>query len=115
MLKLGWSLLTLYDHWTFLGRSRYFKNGAPRTSYSRKSKLLPFPWWMLMMFKFDAKQIRVNSVSMVPWKLRSRWKNCVVLTHSMSFRVSHIFREGNGCTDTLANYAIHENGFTWWI
>lgn len=76
---------------------------------------LPFPWWMLMMFKFDAKQIRVNSVSMVPWKLRSRGKNCLVLTHSMSFRVSHIFREGNGCTDTLANYAIHENGFTWWI
>ena len=39
----------------------------------------------------------------------SRTKRCLscwALTRSMQFSISHIFREGNGCMDRLANYGV---------
>ncbi|KAG5046452.1 hypothetical protein JHK86_015858 [Glycine max] len=38
--------------------------------------------------------------------LGTRWLNCWALTRSMQFSISHIFREGNGCMDRLANYGV---------
>jgi len=36
------------------------------------------------------------------------------VTKSMNFIVSHIYREGNVCTDALANIGLNLNGFMWW-
>lgn len=44
-----------------------------------------------------------KSQDIVPWQLRNRWSNCLNITSSMNFIVSHIFREGNACADALAN------------
>lgn len=32
----------------------------------------------------------------------------------MQFYCSHIYREGNGVTDTLANIGLGFSDFTWW-
>ena len=47
----------------------------------------------------DAFAARTN----VPWKLRNRWNVCLNYCGKIRFRVTHIFREGNGCADKLAN------------
>lgn len=44
-----------------------------------------------------------HSFGIVPWRLRNRWRNCIHLTKRMSFVFSHIYREGNNCTDKLAS------------
>ncbi|GAU50480.1 hypothetical protein TSUD_409650 [Trifolium subterraneum] len=36
-----------------------------------------------------------KSSLLVPWDLSNRWRSCLLLTQSMNFIVSHIFREGN--------------------
>jgi len=51
---------------------------------------------------------------MIPWSLRNRWTNCLVLSKEMNFMVSHIFREGNGCADSLANFGLSCTKFVWW-
>src|ERR1044072_5737997 len=53
---------------------------------------------------------------MVPWALRNRWLNCLLTIRSMLFVVSHIFREGNTCADSLANVGLnsHVNLLVWW-
>ncbi|CAJ2673600.1 unnamed protein product [Trifolium pratense] len=50
----------------------------------------------------------------VPWKLRNRWFNCLELTKTMHFRVTHIYREGNCCADKMAALGINVDGFYWW-
>lgn len=52
--------------------------------------------------------------SLVPWKIRNRWKNCVHLSKCMFFQLSHIFREGNSCADKLANHGLSSLCYTWW-
>ncbi len=42
----------------------------------------------------------------VPWCLRNRWQNCLVRLRNMRFVVSHIYREGNACADSLANLGL---------
>lgn len=54
------------------------------------------------------------SLELIPWKLRTRWRNCLLLTRSMNFYVSHTFREGNSCVDKLASFGIASKCFTWW-
>lgn len=51
---------------------------------------------------------------LVPWKLKTRWLNCLALTRNMNFKVSHIFREGNCCADRLANHGLSILGCKWW-
>jgi hypothetical protein len=48
----------------------------------------------------------------IPFGLRNRWHNC---THG-GFQViaSHIFREGNGCADKLANHGHSILNVVWW-
>ncbi|RHN79171.1 putative ribonuclease H-like domain-containing protein [Medicago truncatula] len=47
-----------------------------------------------------------KSNSVVPWGLRNRWENCIHITHRMRFCASHIYREGNICADSLANFGL---------
>jgi hypothetical protein len=42
----------------------------------------------------------------VPWCLSNRWSNCLVLTRTMNFIVTYIFREGNSCAGSLANVGL---------
>jgi len=51
---------------------------------------------------------------MIPWALRNRWLNCIEITKGMNFIVSHIYREGNNCADSLANLGLGFDGFLWW-
>jgi len=52
--------------------------------------------------------------TIVPWNLCNRWCNCKKLTLSMNFVISHIFREGNQCVDSLANVGLSIQGlFSW--
>jgi len=47
-----------------------------------------------------------KSNTVVPWGLRNRWENCIHITHRMRFCASHIYREGNTCADSLANFGL---------
>jgi ribonuclease HI len=58
-----------------------------------------------------------KSTSTVPYSLRNRWNNCIFFLSRMNFFVSHIFREGNKCADTLANLGLSlppSSSHTWW-
>jgi len=59
---------------------------------------------VLLAFKF---------ISLVPWRIRTRWDNCLSLSRQMNFLVTHIFREGNCCADRLANIGMSCNSFLW--
>jgi ribonuclease HI len=47
-----------------------------------------------------------RKASLVPWKIRNRWNNCMHSITTMNFLISHIYRERNGCADTLANIGL---------
>jgi ribonuclease HI len=47
-----------------------------------------------------------SNLSLIPWSLRNRWMNCLLMTRSMIFFVSHVYREGNVCADVLANLGL---------
>ncbi|XP_024172314.1 uncharacterized protein LOC112178392 [Rosa chinensis] len=51
---------------------------------------------------------------LVPWRLRIAWSNCLFFTHTIHFRVSHTFREGNAVADALANHGALNAGYRWW-
>jgi ribonuclease HI len=62
---------------------------------------------MLVVMAFSNNDI-------APWQLRNRWSNCMKLLINMIFIVSHIFREGNQCVDSLANFGLALQGlFSW--
>ena len=50
----------------------------------------------------------------LPWQIRRRWEQCLVLLENMEVRFSHIFREGNRVADILSNVALDFDGFRWW-
>jgi len=72
--------------------------------------------WLNSWLKSDSMLV-VNAFfnsSIVPWHLSNRWFNCMKLLNSMNIVVSHIFREGNQCVDSLANYGLTIQGlFSW--
>ena len=51
---------------------------------------------------------------LVPWRLKNRWMNCLQLTLSMNFVITHIYREGNQCADTLASIGFNVAHLTVW-
>jgi hypothetical protein len=55
-----------------------------------------------------------KSSVLVPWELSNRWSNCLRITRSINFVVSHIYRECNQCADGLANIDLSLNSFTIW-
>lgn len=63
---------------------------------------------------FSLVVLAFSSLKLVPWKLRTRWKNCLYLTSNIRFTVSHIYRKENSCTEKLANFRVNSYCFTWW-
>jgi ribonuclease HI len=55
-----------------------------------------------------------NSPSLIPWRLKIAWLNCIHLARQINIRISHIFREGNTIADKLANYGAVNEGSIWW-
>ena len=71
-----------------------------------------FPLWletdsMLVMHYF-------NNPSRVPWRLRTRWKNCVASIRQLQVHISHIYRKRNRVADKLANFGATNDNPTWW-
>jgi ribonuclease HI len=69
--------------------------------------------WNSLWLETDSKlvQLAFTSSSIVPWALRNHWQNCLCKVRSMNFIVSHLFRKGNSCADTLANLGLSANAF----
>jgi ribonuclease HI len=55
-----------------------------------------------------------SNIQLIPWKLKTKWKNCLHRIKDFRFRVSHIYREGNTCADRLANAGFFVDGVVWW-
>lgn len=72
--------------------------------------------WLNIWLETDSMLLVMafKSAHMVPCSLRNRWANCLELTKNMNFLVSHIFREGNSCADSLASLGLDCNEFVWW-
>jgi ribonuclease HI len=75
-----------------------------------------FKGWSHLWLESDSMLVvhAFSSSKIVPWPLRNRWNNCLLLISNMNFYVSHIFREGNHCADKLANLGLSLPNFTWW-
>ena len=50
--------------------------------------------------------------SIIPLRLRNRWHNC--MQHGLFVICSHIFREGNGCADTMASLGHNLTVTSWY-
>lgn len=50
----------------------------------------------------------------VLWFLNADWERCLHYTSLMSFRVTHIYQEGNGYVDRLAWKGFSLTALTWW-
>lgn len=57
--------------------------------------------------------LRFNS-NWVSWQLAADWSFYLQALSFMKFRVSHIYREGNGFADRLAKEGASMSGFKWW-
>ncbi|XP_045806456.1 uncharacterized protein LOC123899387 [Trifolium pratense] len=55
-----------------------------------------------------------KSASLVPWKIRNRWNNCMYNITNMNFMISHIYREGNNCADALAKIGLTLVHLSFW-
>lgn len=64
--------------------------------------------WLKVWLESDSMLVvkAFKNHALVPCKLRNRWINCTNIILSMQFIVSHIFREGNQCADTLAGIGL---------
>lgn len=82
---------------------------AIELAYSHNWKNL----WIEVDSQFVLKALK--NPSLVPWKLRNRWMNCIMLTSKMNFLATHIYREGNRCTDTLASAGFNVPNLTVWL
>jgi len=73
--------------------------------------------WTHLWLELDSSLLvnAFKSNSMVPWYLRNRWFNFLCLIMNMNFIVSHIFREGNQCVDSLANLGLSLDHLTCWF
>ena len=47
-----------------------------------------------------------NSFNLIRWSFRGRCRKCIKICKEIEFKVSHIFREGNHCTDKLASLGL---------
>lgn len=72
--------------------------------------------WHNFWLECDSKLVveAFKSDRIVPWHLRNRWRNCLILSRHMIFFYSHIYREGNACADTLASFGLSVGDFVWW-
>jgi len=72
--------------------------------------------WSTLWLEKDSQPmvLAFKSISVVPWKVRNRWLNCLNACRSMNFTVTHIFREGNHYADRLASIGFNSHKFIWW-
>jgi len=70
--------------------------------------------WNSLWLESDSALV-VNALkiqSLVPWRLRNRWNNCMHIVSIMNFWVSHVYREGNCCVGALANIDLTIDNLT---
>ncbi|MCH80775.1 ribonuclease H protein [Trifolium medium] len=72
--------------------------------------------WNFLWIESDSKlaTLAFKSPLIVPWHIKNRWLNCLSKVGSLQFIISHIFREGNYCTNKLANLGLSLSELTWW-
>jgi len=73
--------------------------------------------WNYLWLETDSALV-VNAFknnSSIPWQLRNRWNNCLIISRRMNFLVTHVYREGNRCADALANFGLNVNHLTIWL
>nr|KYP62205.1 hypothetical protein KK1_016730 [Cajanus cajan] len=73
--------------------------------------------WMALWIETDSiLAIRAFSYpSLVPCSLYVQWLNMLFHIRQMRFCFSHIFREGNGCADSLVGFSLRHIGYHWWL
>jgi len=71
--------------------------------------------WLHLWLETDSMLVFMafKSLKIVPCHLQNRWSNCLHLINTMQFYVTHIYREGNKCADTLANYGLNITSYYW--
>jgi ribonuclease HI len=72
--------------------------------------------WINFWLETDSKLVVMafSNDAIVPWNLSNRWFNCKKLISSMNFVVSHVYREGNQCADSLSNIGLSLHGLFVW-
>lgn len=55
-----------------------------------------------------------KSTSLVPWKIRNRWMNCLELLQRINFKISQIYREDNNCVNSIVSLSFDFFYFHWW-
>lgn len=72
--------------------------------------------WHNFWLEFDSQLVVITFkiVSIVPWQLKNRWRNCLELTSNMCFMFFHSYKEGNHCADKIASLSFSFLGFHWW-
>ena len=63
--------------------------------------------WYRLWLETDSTYVEgllCSRSTIVPWSLRNRWLRVLDLLSTLEFKVSHIYREGNGVADTLSNH-----------
>jgi len=59
--------------------------------------------------------LAAKNIKLIPCVLRNRWINCLILLQQMNYFITHIFREGNKCTDKLAAIGLTTQALTIWM
>jgi hypothetical protein len=101
----GWLLLTLFFTQNLgEGNALFIELNVAMSAIELAASKGYWNVWL----ETDSKLIlqAFQSYTMVPWNLRNRWYNCLLVTHNMRFMVSHVYREGNVCADGLDNFGL---------
>ncbi|KAK2643687.1 hypothetical protein Ddye_018882 [Dipteronia dyeriana] len=73
--------------------------------------------WRRLWLKSDSTfvvDILSSRSRKVPWRWRSAWDRCLGLIYQMDFVVTHIYREDNQATNSLASRSPSIVSPTWW-
>jgi len=55
-----------------------------------------------------------KSTNLIPWLVRNRWNNVMIMLRNMNCIVTHIYREGNQVADSLADFGLTSDHFIFW-
>lgn len=104
-----WGLLC-----AILGSNQLFLQNQWLPSWQSKKRLVKageiFGWKLILNFWLQA----YSDPFLVHWSIYTRCLNCIKLTQSFSFRITHIYREVNACADKLVVLGSQGLGYTWW-
>jgi ribonuclease HI len=73
--------------------------------------------WLNLWLETDSEIVVAafkNPNKQIAWPLRNRWRNALWMIGQMNFIVSHIYREGNGVADLIANFGLNYSTSTSW-